>query len=68
MINSSPDKETVLLNLKHDCQNVIQWFKDNGMKANPNKFQFMVISSKPMEPQNIELVARWCQYYSWTQC
>ena len=24
------------------------------MKANPNKFQFMVISSKPMEPQNIE--------------
>ena len=25
------------------------------MKANPNKFQFMVISSKQMEPQNIEL-------------
>ena len=27
----------------------------NGMKANPNTIQFMVISSKPMEPQNIEL-------------
>ena len=26
------------------------------MKANPNKFQLMVISSKPLEPQNIELL------------
>ena len=55
IVNSSPDIETVILNLKNDCQNAIQWFTDNGMKANPNKFQFMVISSKPMEPQNIEL-------------
>ena len=53
-MNSSPDIETVILNLKHDCQNAIQWFTDNGMKANPNKFQFMVISSTPLEPQNIE--------------
>ena len=45
----------VILNLKYDCQNAIQWFTSNGMKANPNKFQFMVISSKQMEPQNIEL-------------
>ena len=55
IIYSSPDIETVILNLKHDCQNAIQWFTNNGMKANPNKFQFMVISSKQMEPQNIEL-------------
>ena len=55
MINSSPDIETVLLNLKCDCQNAIQWFTDNSMKANSNKFHFMVISSKPTEPQNIEL-------------
>ena len=55
IIHSSPDIETVILNLKHDCQNAIQWFTNNGMKANPNKFQFMVISSKQMEPQNIEL-------------
>ena len=38
-------------NLKHDCKNGIHWFTDNGMKANPNKFQ----SSKPLEAQNIEL-------------
>ena len=55
IMNSSSDIETVILNLKHDCQNAIQWFTDNSMKANPNKFQFMVISSKPLEPQNIEL-------------
>ena len=55
IIYSSPDIETVILNLKHDCQNAIQWFTNNGMKANPNKFQFMVISSKQMEPQNIEM-------------
>ena len=55
IIYSSPDIETVILNLKHDCQNAIQWFTNNGMKANPNKIQFMVISSKQMEPQNIEL-------------
>ena len=55
IMNSSSDIETVILNLKHDCQNAIQWFTDNGMKANPNKFQFMVISSKALEPQYIEL-------------
>ena len=55
IIYSSPDIDTVILNLKHDCQNAIQWFTNNGMKANPNKFQFMVISWKQMEPQNIEL-------------
>ena len=53
IIYSSPDIETVILNLKNDCHNAIQWFTNNGMKANPNKFQFMVISSKQMEPQNI---------------
>ena len=55
IIYSSPDVETVILHLKHDCQNAIQWFTNNGMKANHNKFQFTAISSKQMEPQNIEL-------------
>ena len=55
IIYSSPDKETVILNLKHGYQNAIQWFTNNGMKANLNKFPFSVISSKQMEPQNIVL-------------
>ena len=41
IIYSSPDIETAILNQKHGCQNAIQWFTDNGMKANPNKFHLM---------------------------
>ena len=55
IINLSSSIKMFILNLKHDCQNAIQWFTDNGMKANLSKFQLMVISSKPLEPQNIEL-------------
>ena len=30
-------------NLKHDMVNVLKWFKVNSMKANPKKFQFMIL-------------------------
>ena len=55
IINSFPDLNTVILNMKHCCQDTIPWFIDNGMKVSPNKFQFMMMSSKPMEPHTIEL-------------
>ena len=45
---------TVKKNMKHDYQNAIQWFSDNGIRANPNKFQFTVIYPKPLEPQNVD--------------
>ena len=35
--------QTVLKNLKHDMINVSKWFKVNSMKANPKKFQFMIL-------------------------
>ena len=35
--------QTVLKNLKHDRINVSKWFKVNSMKANPKKFQFMIL-------------------------
>ena len=34
--------ETILKNLKHDMTNALRWFKVNSLKANPNKFQFMI--------------------------
>ena len=34
---------TILKNLKHDMINVLKWFKVNSMKANPKKFQFMIL-------------------------
>ena len=36
--------QTVLKNLKHDMINASKWFKVNSMKANPKKFQFMILS------------------------
>ena len=38
--------EELLLDLKHDSMITIKWFRENGMQANPSKFQFMVVSSK----------------------
>ena len=35
--------QTILKNLKHDMVNVLKWFKVNSMKANPKKFQFMIL-------------------------
>ena len=55
MIYSSPDINAILTNLKHDCKNAIKWFGGNIMKANPDKFQFMVLSSDPLEQQRIEI-------------
>ena len=55
VIYSSPDINAILTNLKHDCENAIKWFGDNSMKANPDKFQFMVLSSDPLEQQRIEI-------------
>ena len=36
--------QDVISGLESDGKNAIKWFTDNGMKANPNKFQFMILS------------------------
>ena len=38
--------EHVFSNLKYDLRNVLDWFKINSMKANPGKFQFMLLGVK----------------------
>ena len=61
--------QTILKNLKHDMVNVLKWFKVNSMKANPKKFQFMILGKstrqtiilninniKIRESQNVELL------------
>ena len=42
---SAPSLSDVVSNLQLDCNHAIDWFTTNGMKANPNKFQFMILSS-----------------------
>ena len=38
--------EHVFSNLKYDLRNVLDWFKIDSLKANPGKFQFMVLGVK----------------------
>ena len=53
MSHSSSTLQTVLSNLLIDCRIAVEWFSNNGMKANPNKFQFMILS--PNSADDIEL-------------
>ena len=53
MSHSSSTLQTALSNLLIDCRIAVEWFSDNGMKANPNKFQFMILS--PNSADDIEL-------------
>ena len=36
----------ILNNLEHDMKNLLHWFKINSLKANPGKFQFMILGKK----------------------
>jgi len=38
--------EAVMISLESDLQWVLQWFTDNGMKANPSEFQIMFVGQK----------------------
>ena len=43
---SSPNLSVVLNCLEHDILIVLNWFKVNSSKANPQKFQFMDLGGK----------------------
>ena len=53
--NSAPDLNDVIRSLRLDCRNAIQWFIENGMQANPEKFQFMLESPQIANPISIDL-------------
>ena len=44
--------DTIFSNLKYDLENVLSWFQANSLKANPSKFQFLILGDK----QNTSLV------------
>ena len=52
--------KTVLKNLKHDAfrlldAKLLYWFKISSMKANPEKFQFIMLSKKFYQPQKLSV-------------
>ena len=42
--------------LTHDGNIAIKWFNDNGMQANPGKFQFLAISSSNSQRYRLSLI------------
>ncbi len=44
---------TMLSRLKKACETAIEWFDNNLMKANPDKFNFMVLSPFQKEHKNV---------------
>ena len=47
--------KAVLENLTHGASKLLYWFKISSMKANPEKFQFMILSKKSYQPQNLSV-------------
>ena len=46
LYSSNKELEIVFKNLESDLNNVLAWFNINSLKANPGKFQFMVLGTK----------------------
>ena len=46
LYSSNKELELVFRNLESDLNNVLAWFNINSLKANPEKFQFMVLGTK----------------------
>ena len=40
------DLSNILQNLKHNVKILLKWFRINSFKANPGKFQFMILGKK----------------------
>ena len=46
LYSSNKELELVFRNFESDLSNVLAWFNANSLKANPRKFQFMVLGTK----------------------
>ena len=44
------DLKTILEDLRCDMVTLLRWFKENSMKSNPKKFQFMILGKTPRQP------------------
>ena len=56
MTASAESIDEAMALLKADCENAVSWFTSNGMKANPGKFQFMIVSQHDVRDKKPELL------------
>ena len=50
--------DNVFINLSTDFSNVMDWFKINSLKANPGKFQFMVLGANKNDCFNLNVAGK----------
>ena len=55
MYSCGANLKTVLENLKHYASKPLYWFEVNSMKANPEMFQFMILSKKSYDPRKLSV-------------
>ena len=46
LYSSGIELSSILQNLKHDTKSILKWFRINSLRANPGKFQFMILGEK----------------------
>ena len=46
LYNSGIELSSILENRKHDTKTIKKWFRINLLKANPGKFQYMILGKK----------------------
>ena len=49
------DLKTILKDLRYDLVNLLRWFKENSMKANPKKFQFTILGKTSRQPITLNI-------------
>ena len=50
--------DLVFINLNSDLSNVMDWFKINSLRANPGKFQFMVLGANKNDCFNLNVAGK----------
>ena len=55
LLNVAPSLPVLISNLEHDSKICIKWYSENGMAANPSKFQFMVCSTTDIKDVEISI-------------
>ena len=49
------DIKTILKDLGYDMVNLLRWFKENSMEANPKRFQFMILGKTSRQPVTLNI-------------
>ena len=55
LLNVAPSLTELISNLEHDSKICLKWYSENGMAANPSKFQFMICSSTDIKDVELNI-------------